>query len=225
MQNNRPLDNQTDIALSKGTSDLLVLKYMRQRVRLTLHQLEPCATLQRPILYNFQERHGRIHRIALYNCQELRQCPTLAFVGFISRKQKTLDVSIVDEIHAVDKQLVAGMVNNPGVLGYSSLELRTGIWCNLVLMNDIEAKQQVLRTETHAHAAYQLAPRYYEWIRLHTGIMPQGLFHDEMKALHTRYYTFQVTQAKPVIREQNYIRIDAGLSNSYTLMKLDNQVR
>lgn len=190
---------------SKGTSDLLVLKYMRQRMRVTLHQLKPCATSQRPILYNFQERHGRIHRIALYNCQELAQRPSLAFVGFISRKQKILDASIVDEIHTIDAQLVAEMVNNSGVLGYSSLELRTGIWCNLVLMENIEAKQQVLRSETHAHAAYQLAPRYYEWIRLHTGIMPHGLFHDEMHALHTRYYTFQTAQQKPVIREHTYV--------------------
>ena len=204
MQNNQLPDTRANV-LSKGTSDLLVLKCMRQRMRVTLHQLEPCTTSQRPVLYNFQERHGRIHRIALYNCQALLQSPTLAFVGFISRKQKLLDTSIVDEIHTIDAQLVAEMVNNSGVLGYSSLELRTGIWCNLVLMENIEAKQQVLRTETHAHAAYQLAPRYYEWIRLHTGIMPHGLFHDEMKALHTRYYAFQVAQQRPVIREHTYI--------------------
>ncbi|GAC1391762.1 MAG: hypothetical protein NVSMB38_13210 [Ktedonobacteraceae bacterium] len=209
MQNNQSQSPDTRATfLSKGTSDLLVLKCMRQRVRLTLHQLEPCATSQRPILYNFQERHGRIHRIALYNVQELLQRPTLAFVGFISRKQKVLDGSIVDEIHAIDTQLIAEMVNNPGVLSYSSLELRTGIWCNLVLMDDIEAKQQVLRTETHAYAAYQLAPRYYEWIRLHTGIMPHGLFHDEMEVLRTRYYKFHAAQQKPVIQEHIYGKKD-----------------
>ncbi|GAC1408410.1 MAG: hypothetical protein NVSMB49_28580 [Ktedonobacteraceae bacterium] len=204
MQNDRPLDTRPTAIPCKGTSDLLVLKCMRQRVRLTLHQLEPYATSQRPILYNFQERHGRIHRIALYNCQELLQRPTLAFVGFISRKQKVLDASIADEVYVTDKQLVAEMVDNPGVLGYSSLELRTGIWCNLVLMDDSGAKQQVLRTETHAHAAYNLAPRYYEWIRLHSGTMPHGLFSDEMKVLCTRYYMFQTAQQKPVIRERIY---------------------
>ncbi len=202
MQNNSSFGTNTT-SFRKGTSDLLVLKYMRQRVRLTLHQLEPCVASQRPIVYNFQERHGRVHRIALYNCQKLAHNPTLAFVGFISRKQQVLDAAILDEIHEVDKHLVSEMANNPGILGYSSLELRTGVWCNLVLMESIEAKQQVLRTETHAHAAYQLSPHYYEWIRLHTGIMPHGLFADEMKALHTRYYTFG--QHKPVIREQKYV--------------------
>ncbi len=201
MQNNSSLTTRATV-LSKGTSDLLVLKYMRQRVRLTLQQLEPCSSAVRPLMYNFQERHGRFHRVALYDCQALTQRSTLAFVGFISRKQQELDATIVEEIHATDAKLVAEMANNPGILGYSSLELRTGVWCNLVLMENIEAKQQVLQTETHTLAAYQLAPRYYEWIRLHTGVMPQGLFSDRMKAVSTRFYTFEAK--KPVIREQVY---------------------
>jgi len=198
-------------ALSKGTSDLLVLKYIRQRVRLTLHQLEPCASLQRPLVYNFQERHGRVHRIALYQCEELLHRPNLAFVGFISRKQPNVEPAFIDEMHSIDSTLVAEMVDNTGMLSYSSLELRTGIWCNLVVMTDSEAKQQVLYSKTHSYAAYKMAPRYYEWIRLHNGVMPQGLFRDEMKVLHTRYYTFQKTQARPLIREQMYA---VSLSNN-----------
>ncbi len=190
-------------ALSKGTSDLFVLKYMRQRVRFALYQSERFSASTYPIVSTFKERHERIHRIALYNCQALAQHPTLTFVGFISRRQQEVEQTIVEEIHATDAKLVAGLTNNPGVLGYSSLELRTGIWCNLVLMENIEAKQQVLSTQAHAHAAYQLSPHYYEWIRLHTGVMPQGLFADEMKALHTRFYTFQ--EKKPVVREQVYV--------------------
>ena len=204
MQNNSSLTTQATV-LSKGTSDLFVLKYMRQRVRLTLQQLEPCTSSVCPLVYNFQERHGRLHRIALYNCQALMQRPTLAFVGFISRKQQGIDATIVNEIHATDVKLVAEMANNPGILGYSSLELRTGVWCNLVLMENIEAKHQVLQTQTHAHAAYQLSPRYYEWIRLHSGVMPQGLFSDEMRAMRTRYYTFQIAEQRPIVREQTYV--------------------
>ena len=179
---------------SKGTSDLLVLKYMRQRVRLTLSQLEPCASLQRPLVYNFQERHGRFHRIALYQCQELLHRPNLAFVGFISKKQPDINPACVDEIHTIEGMLVPELANNSGMLSYSSLELRTGIWCNLVVMADSGAKQQLLSSKTHAHAAYKLAPHYYEWIRLHNGVMLQGLFRDEMKVVHTRNYTFSKDQ-------------------------------
>ena len=194
MQNNSSVGTIFQTDSSKGTSDLLVLKYMRQRVRLTLSQLEPCAELQRPLVYNFQERHGRFHRIALYQCQELLHRPNLAFVGFISKKQPDIHPSYVDEVHSIDGMLVAELADNTGMLSYSSLELRTGIWCNLVVMADTGAKQQLLSSKTHAHAAYKLAPHYYEWIRLHNGAMLHGLFRDDMKVLYTRHYTFSQDQ-------------------------------
>jgi len=131
------------------------------------------------------------------------------FVGFISRKQKQLDPSIVDEIHFIDQKLVAELIDHPSVLSYSSLELHTGIWCNLVLLSDNEAKTRFQSTQTHAYAAYQLAPRYYEWIRLHSGIMPDGLAYETMRVQKTRYYTFQPTQHGPSIQELVYIDTDS----------------
>lgn len=205
MQNNQPFDTRSTAYASKKALDLLVLQYMRRRVLLTLNHFKPCDTIQHPIVYNFRERHGRVHRIALYQCQELLYRSNLAFVGFISRKKDLLDTAIIDEIHSVDKALVVEMADNTGILSYSSLELRTGIWYNLVLMDASEAKNQVLHSETHAYASYQLAPRYYKWIRLHTGVMPYGLAHNMMKIAHTRYFTFQQAQSKPLIREHSYI--------------------
>lgn len=208
MHNDHTITIHPSSHIRKGTSDLIVLKYMTQRVRLTLHQLEQPTMPAHPLIYNLQERHGRIHRIALYQCQELLQRKSLNFVGFISRKQKQLDSSITDEIHAIDQKLVAELIAHPSVLSYSSLELRTGIWCNLVLLSDNEAKRRFQGTQTHAYAAHQLAPRYYEWIRLHSGSMPNGLFHETMRVQKTRYYTFQPTQHKPSIQELVYTDTD-----------------
>lgn len=211
MQNNLPFDTRSTALTSKKALDILVLQYMRRRVLLTLNHFKPCDSLQHPIVYNFRERHGRIHRIALYKCQELLQHSNIAFVGFISRKKELLDASIIDEIHAVDKALVVEMADNPGILSYSSLELRTGIWFNLVLMKASDAKNQVLRTETHAYAAYQLSPRYYKWIRLHKGVMPCGLAYDMMSIIHTRYYTFSHAQSQPLIQEHSYVSVGADM--------------
>ena len=116
-----------------------------------------------------------------------------------------LDTSIIDEIHSLDKALVVEMADNPGILSYSSLELRNGIWYNLVLMDNHTAKHQVLDSETHSYSAYQLAPRYYKWIRLHTGLMPQGIADNAMKIVRTRHYLFQHTSSKPLIREHSYV--------------------
>lgn len=212
MQNNQTFDTRSTALFNKDSLDILVLQYMRRRVLLTLNHFKLCTSLQRPIIYNFRERQGRIHRIALYQCQDLLQHSQLAFVGFISRRKDSLEVSTLDEIHNIDKTLVVEMADNPGILAYSSLELRTGIWYNFVLMDTNDAKNQVLRSDTHAYAAYQLSPRYYKWIRLHTGLMPHGITDDAMKILHTRYYSFQHTTSKPLIREHSYV--DTG-SNSF----------
>lgn len=205
MQNNQTFDTRSTSLLNKNSLDILVLQHMRRRVLLTLNHFKPCTSLQHPIIYNFRERQGRTHRIALYQCQDLLQRSQIAFVGFISRKKDSLDASILDEIHNVDKRLVVEMADNPGILAYSSLELRTGIWYNLVLMDTSDAKNQVLRSETHAYAAYQLSSRYYKWIRLHTGLMPHGITDDAMKIVRTRYYTFQHASSKPLMREHSSV--------------------
>ena len=56
----------------------------------------------------------------------------------------------------------------------------------------------------HKYAAYRLAHSYYEWIRLHNGVMPEGLDHMEMQLQKTKYYTFQAGQQRPSIREFIY---------------------
>lgn len=205
MQNNQTFDARYTVFSNKNALDILVLQYMRRRVLLTLNHFKPCTTLQCPIIYNFRERQGRTHRIALYQCQRLLQQSQLAFVGFISRKKDKLDTSVIDEIHSVDKALLVEMAANPGILSYSSLELRNGIWYNLVVMDKSEARNQVLASDTHTYSAYQLAPRYYTWIRLHTGIMTYGIAHDTMKIVRTRHYLFQHASSKPLIREHSYV--------------------
>jgi len=101
----------------------------------------------------------------------------------------------------VDKKLIKELISNPGILSYSSLELRNGDWCNLVVLNDAGAKTHIKSNSTHIHAAYHLAHRYYEWIRLHNGIMPEGLDHTEMQLQKTKYYTFQTKQQRATMQE------------------------
>ena len=189
--------------ITKGKLDLMVLRHMARRLHLTLYQLEE-PTSPHPLLFKLQERHGRTHRIVIYKYQELLLKRSLTFVGFISGKQRHLHASVVDAIQKVDGRLVQELIHIPGILSYSSLELRNGDWCNLVLLSDTDAKRQLKDTETHAYAAHELANHYYEWIRLHNGIMPQGLDHTEMILQKTRRYTFHLAQSRPTVRELSY---------------------
>lgn len=194
------LEHPVALHLKKGKLDLVILKLMAQRVYLTLHQLDqPAHASQQPLLYTLEERHRRVHRIALYRPAELLVPQPLLFVGFVSGKRPFLDRSILDEIHKIDQQLVTGIMDISGILSYSSLELRTGRWYNLVIFTDATTKDELKKSSTHTYAAYHLAPHYYEWIRLHNGIMPGGLVKQDMRLESTKYYVFPDTQQRPVI--------------------------
>ena len=190
--------------VSKGKLDLIVLRYLARRLHLILRQLDSPTTQREPLIYLLPERRGRIHRAVIYKYQELSLERRFTFVGFVSRKQKNLCSSVKRDVQMVDQKLIKDLVGSPGILSYSSLELRNGDWSNLVVMSDANAKAQIKGTLTHAYAAYQLAHRYYEWIRLHNGILAEGLDHTEMLLQRTKYYTFQETQPRPTLFERTY---------------------
>lgn len=190
--------------MRKGKLDLVILRYMARRVYIALRSCNQTTTTSQPLLYYLDERRRRIHRMAIYNPEELLLNNELAFVGFISGKLRPIRPSIGADLRIVDKKLVAGLVGTPGLLSYSSLELHDGNWCNLVLLNDPEVKIRLKNTEIHRYAAYELAPSCYEWIRLHNGILPAGLAGDGMLLKKTRYYFYQGAGRRPTIREISY---------------------
>ena len=190
--------------IRKGNLDMIVLKYMARRVYVAAQHTDILQTEQ-PQLCILQERHRRIHRIAIYSADALHKHSDMLFVGFISKKRVPLSPTISEDIENIDKRLLIELGNNPGLLSYSSLQFRSGNWCNLVLFRDNEAKKHVRNTEVHSHAAYQLAPRYYEWVRLHNGTLTGGIAQGIFALQKTRLYTFHTAHtAKPVVQELVY---------------------
>jgi hypothetical protein len=190
--------------LKKGKLDLVVLELMAQRLSLTLRRLDAPLNTQQPLLYSLEERHRRVHRIALYRPAELLAARSLLFVGFVSGKRHFLEQQVLDEIHRIDQKLVSELMGITDILSYSSLELRTGRWYNLVLFTDVSTKETLKKSSTHTYAAYHLAPRYYEWIRLHNGTMPNGLAQQELVLESTKYYVFPDTQKRPIMHKVVY---------------------
>ncbi len=184
-----------------GNLDLVILSYMAQRIYVTLYLLDEPVDPSQPLLYYAEEGRKHTHRIAIYRPEELMRNSSLDLVGFVSAKLKPGRPQVIKEIRAVDKKLIVEFISTPGLLSYSSLELRDGRWCNLVLFSGRETRVHIRNSETHAYAAYQLSPRYYAWIRLHSGIMPGGLACNEMILQKTRYYEFHGAHEKPTIRE------------------------
>jgi hypothetical protein len=195
-----------DAAVSKVKPDLVVLKYLAQQLYITLQQPDSAGTSTEPFRYSLEDCHKRKHRIVLYKPQELLSTRPLSFVGFVSGTRPALNLTLVDEVERIDAYMVAELVNIAGIFSYSSLEVRPGRWYNLVVFHNSETKAHLKNNHTHAYAAYQLAPQYYEWIRLHNGIMPAGLARQELLVQSTKYYTFRAGQQHPDMYEITYER-------------------
>jgi hypothetical protein len=193
----------SEIFYRKSKQDLTVLRYMARHVRMMLQvpgQTESAASL--PWIYYLEERRCRTHRIAIYRPQTLLQNQDLAFVGFISGRQPSADPAVIDRLNAVDQDMLSELTHVPGLLSYSSLEVRTGRWYNLVVLQDLAIISHFHRIDTHRYAAYELSPHYYEWIRLHNGSLPGGLTGGQLLLRATKYYAFPGNGQPPLVREQ-----------------------
>lgn len=204
LNSSEALDEHSPPGGEENEQDLVLLRYMAQKIYITLYLLDEPTDPSQPLLYYLEEGQKYTHRIAIYSPQELWISKRLDFVGFISRKLQPQDPQVIEEIRAIDKKLVVELVGTPGLMSYSSLELRDGRWCNLVLFSGSETKKHIRNSETHAYAAYQLSPRYYDWVRLHNGVMPGGLARNEMLLQKTTYYRFHGPHEKPAIRVLTY---------------------
>lgn len=179
----------------KEKSDLRILHYMLRRTYGHLFNLP--ANIVLPSLDYIDERRHRTHRVVIYKPQELLLASSLFFVGFASCVQEQVSAATLQELHRVDKLLVAEVASNPGLFSYSSLEVHHGFWYNLVILSDSRAKGYFRGLAIHTYAAQQLAVSYYRWIRLHNGLLPGGLLSNEMVLQCTKYYTFSPSGQEP----------------------------
>ncbi len=190
----------TDI--EHDASDAAMLEYLLHKLRITILLSPTQKDTTQPCVHYFAGYQGRMHRVVLYKSSDLFAQQSLPFVGFISKKKAILATSVVDEIADIDKTLILEFMQNPDLLSYSSLELEDGNWCNLVVFNRVSAKTHIEQSHTHKHAAYRMAPQYYDWIRLHNGVITRADMHDQLTIERTKYYTFHSEQTRPVIYER-----------------------
>ena len=174
------VNHEHDTSVSKRKLDTLVLGYMVKRLHLAVHS---CGSLPAPLspsIGKLPERNERLHRVVLYQPQELLLKRRFHFVGFMSKMQGDVAQGVIDEIGQIDAQLIEDLTTYAGILSYSSLELRHGQWCNLVILDDTNVKKQIKEIERHTYAVHHLAHNYYDWIRLHHGVLFEGVDCTEM---------------------------------------------
>lgn len=184
--------------------DLIVLRSMAYKLGVTLRALQQSTTASLPLSYSFEERRGRAHRMIIYAPQELLTRPILQFVGFVSKRSAQADKQTIEKIFSADQAMLCEIMRISGLLSYSSLELRPGNWYNLVVFYDVAVKVHIKTLEVHRHAAYQLSPAYYEWIRLHNGSLPGGLACLDFRVSSTKKYLFAQNYPFSTLHEYTY---------------------
>jgi len=82
------LDEPSLPNIQQDNHDLVILRYMAQRIYVTLYLLDEPVNPAQPLLYYSEEGHTHTHRIAIFRPQELQVMSQVHFVGFISGKLK-----------------------------------------------------------------------------------------------------------------------------------------
>ena len=140
----------------------------------------------------------RSHRLVILSRQQLLNASALTVVGFFGHKRSAADPSLLQD---VDTDLLQEFLHHAYVLSYSSLELPDGNWANLVLMLDAGGIEHWRASQKHAYAARELAPHFYQTIRLHNGTLPGGLAASKLVLLSTKYYDYRDESWWHAIRE------------------------
>jgi len=192
-----------------GSQDITILNSIAQATFHVADQLHRNpSSLALPATHIWENAGGYTHRIIINTRVPINQM-TLPFVSFVSKKQAHIIERVQQDIDDIDKAIVSGLAKQSSLLSYSSFQLAERDWYNLVLFSQASAKQDMLGVQLHQLAAYELAPKYYQWIRLHHGTITRN---DAVTAITfqlTKYYRFHTSAKRPEIRFHAYQPVGA----------------
>lgn len=91
----------------------------------------------------------------------------------------------------MDELLVSRLPQQEGILSYSTMELDSGNYGNLVLFETPYAKEQWGTNKMHDKAV-ELAPSYYESVRIYNGFLPEGILEEyRLELTLVNYFDFR----------------------------------
>lgn len=137
------------------------------------------------------ERDGYEHRVILNHPEHLRRAKKYVAVGFFSGMKTGARQNTLPLIQAADDALVNEFKTFDGLFSYSTLQLDAERYANMALFRDVASMDSWYTNPIHQEAIQTLAPRHYEYIRLHVATVQKK--RDAMPVLHidvTKYYDF-----------------------------------
>lgn len=190
--------------------DWAILAYMLEDLRALLGEMADGALTVTPHAPFEWVVHGLKRRTIVCDPMRLHIRQDVCVVGFFGERHRDHDVSPLEEANA---DIVLEFRNYPGILSYSSMELADGNWANLVLHDQPEAREYWRASERHARAARELSPRYYRTVRIHNGLLPEGVMGHRAIALErTKYWDYASPRPWHAVRDLVPVPSDATAS-------------
>ena len=180
-------------------SDLAVLMGMIDQVRTYLDRAHAGQINITPYKRIARTKDGLKRRDIFCSPEELESLDELAVVGFLAERNEHRDMSRLEKANA---KIVTEFKHHPGILSYSSRELPSSNWANLVLNRSREVADQWSESESHTKAADELSPLHYRSVRIHSGRLPGGLRGGGRFIIErTRYLDYRSQDVWRAVRE------------------------
>ncbi|MGH8928476.1 MAG: hypothetical protein ACRDWH_09010 [Acidimicrobiia bacterium] len=179
--------------------DLAILGYMLEDLRALLVKMDagkPSIVAYQPIEWLV---HDLKRRVVIGDSMSLHNRRQAHLVGFFGERHLDRDSAPLEEANL---EIVLELRNYPGILSYSSMELVDGNWANLVLHNVAADRETWRASEAHARVARELSPQFYRTVRIHNGILPDGVMGSRSIVVErTKYWDYGSKTVWHAVRE------------------------
>ena len=145
---------------------------------------------------------GHEYRVITTDKTTTLTAPALFAVGFCGTRVPSISAELMAEMTMVDGDLTDEIYRHPIIVCYASIQIEDGNWRNLVLLTHSEGVAHWRESMRHIYATDVLSPRYYTCVRLHNGLLEQGLRSERMLLTSTKYYDFSTPNIWRAIRPQ-----------------------
>ncbi len=175
----------------EAVRDVATIRHMVARLNAVLRaQAAWPAVLEPPCRFLLTE-DGEIHQVVVSRPHELMERLAFVVVGFFGQMRAGADQTTLPAIQEVDEALIAEFPRYSGILSYSSLRLPAGNWGNVAFFADMDAMENWNCNRRHVDAVKKLAAAHYDSIRLHVGLITQGLCGCDLRLVRTKYFQYE----------------------------------
>lgn len=185
-------------AVENNAGDLVLLNVMLDDLRRVLTEAAAGARVIVPHKRIAWKVDGLTHRALVCNPDRLWVHREVCAVGFFSERHTELDMGPLEQANT---EVVGEFNKYPGVLSYSSVELPSGYWANLVLHDTPDVAERWRESQRHARAVAELSPVYYKNVRIHNARLAEGIFGDApLRIERTKYFDYECDEEWRAIR-------------------------